>query len=224
MPKPAMDDVAMNQSYAHLLARWLVRPLLGTWVRPNHITLTRAGVGLVAAALLAVGTPSAWLWSGICWVIACVLDRADGELARMGDLRSAIGQRLDYYSDLTLDSLWFVGLGIGLRHTGLGHVAPMLGLLCGAAMALVQYSGEMYERLSGPGVKVWAGVRRFHPDDALFLFAVFTWAGTIVLVPVLIGTTAVLPVVAAVTTWRYLRLRATNKSSPGGGPPKAVEG
>jgi archaetidylinositol phosphate synthase len=207
MPKPAMDDVALNQTYAHAVARWLVRPLVGTWVRPNHITLLRMAIGLGAAALLAAGTSSAWLWSGVCWTVACVLDRADGELARLGDLRSALGQRLDYYSDLALDSAWFLGLGIGLRESWLGPMTPMLGLLCCLSMALVQYSGEMYERLSGPGVKVWSGVRRFHPDDALFLFAPFTWAGTIVLVPVLLGTSVVLPIVTLVTTWRYLRLR-----------------
>jgi archaetidylinositol phosphate synthase len=210
---PMPVDVAANQTYAHLVARMLVRPLLGTWVRPNHITVLRWGIGLGAAALLAMGTPRAWVWSGILWVIACILDRADGELARIGDLRSAIGQRLDYYSDLTLDAAWFLCLGIGLRHGWLGPVAPVLGILCGASMALVQYSGEMFERLSGPGVKIWSGVRRFHPDDALFLMAPFTWAGTLVLTPILLGTSVVLPVVTGVTTWRYVRRRRLRAAS-----------
>ena len=55
-------------------------------------------------------------------------------------------------------------------------------------------------------------LRRFHPDDALFLFAPFTWAGTLVLVPILLGTSLVLPVVTIVTTWRYLRLRRARRA------------
>jgi phosphatidylglycerophosphate synthase len=43
------------------------------------------------------------VWSGILWVVSCVLDRADGELARMGDLRSESGKVLDFYSDMILD-------------------------------------------------------------------------------------------------------------------------
>lgn len=207
MATAPMDDVALNQTYAHLVARAFVRPLVGTWVRPNHITLLRLVTGLVAAALLGVGTPGAYLWSGILWVVTCILDRADGELARIADLRSESGKVLDYYSDLILDSCWFLGLGIGLRHGWLGPVAPALGVLCGASMALVQWSGEMFERLSPPGVRVWGATQRFHPDDALFLFAPFTWAGPFVLLPVLLGTSLVLPAITALTLFRYIALR-----------------
>src|SRR6266581_1765282 len=84
---PTMDDVALNQTYAHAFARILVRPLIGTWVRPNHLTVLRLIVGLAACALLAVGSRTAAAWSGALWIVTCVLDRADGELARMGDLR-----------------------------------------------------------------------------------------------------------------------------------------
>jgi phosphatidylglycerophosphate synthase len=207
MARAPMDDVALNQTYAHLVARMLVRPLLGTWVRPNHLTLLRLLIGLGAAVLLAMGSTQAWVASGLLWVVACILDRADGELARIGDLRSESGKVLDYYSDLILDSAWFLGLGIGLRSGWLGPVAPALGLLCGGSMVIVQWSSEMFERLSGPGVKVWYGVRRFHPDDALFLLAPFTWAGAIVLNPILLATSVVLPAVTAVTVARYVALR-----------------
>jgi hypothetical protein len=39
MDASATDDVALNQTYAHAFARILVRPLLHTWVRPNHLTV-----------------------------------------------------------------------------------------------------------------------------------------------------------------------------------------
>jgi archaetidylinositol phosphate synthase len=106
-------DVELNQSYAHLVARLLVRPLLGTWVRPNHITVLRIAIGIAACGLLATGVGICEVWSGVLWVVTCLLDRADGELARLGDMRSDLGRALDFYSDLVLDSPWALRCATG---------------------------------------------------------------------------------------------------------------
>jgi archaetidylinositol phosphate synthase len=206
---PTMDDVALNQTYAHAFARIFVRPLIGTWVRPNHLTVLRLIVGLAACALLAVGSRATAAWSGILWIVTCVLDRADGELARLGDLRSESGKVLDYYSDMILDALWFLGAGLGLRHSWLGDIAVPLGLLTSGSMLLCIGYAEMFERLSGPGTKAWAGVRHFHPDDALFLLAPLTWLGW--LAPILVAASICTPIIAIVFVARYvvLKRRAT---------------
>ena len=199
------DDVALNQTYAHAFARILVRPLLHTWVRPNHLTVLRLVVGLAACVLLSVGTKSAAVWSGALWIMTCVLDRADGELARLGDMRSESGKVLDYYSDMVLDSFWFLGAGIGLRHGWLGSTAVTLGLLSCGSMLLCIWISEMFEKLSAPGVKTWHGVKRFHPDDALFLLAPLTWLGW--LGPALIASSVCTPVMAIIIIARYVALK-----------------
>ena len=205
-----MEDVALNQTYAHLFARMLIRPLIGTWVRPNHLTALRLVVGVAACALLAVGSKTTAAWSGVLWVGTCVLDRADGELARLGDLRSESGKVLDYYSDLILDSAWFLAAGVSLRHgwlgdTAFGDTAVLLGALTSGSMVLCIWYAEMFERLSGPGVKTWYGVQRFHPDDALFLLAPLTWLGWVG--PVLIASSVCTPVIAIVILARYVALK-----------------
>jgi phosphatidylglycerophosphate synthase len=201
------NDSVFYQSYAHAFARIFVRPLIGTWVRPNHVTGLRLLTGLAACALLAVGSRNAAVWSGILWVVSCLLDRADGELARMGDLRSDSGKVLDFYSDLILDSFWFLGAGIGLRHSSLGEYATPLGILACGSMLLVMWSSELLERLSAPGVKAFdfKGVKRFHPDDLLFLLAPFTWLGW--LVPILVASSVCTPIFAIVITVRYFLLK-----------------
>jgi phosphatidylglycerophosphate synthase len=205
MDAPPMDDVALNQTYAHAFARIFVRPLLGTWVRPNHLTALRLAIGAAACVLLAMGTRGTAMWSGILWVITCVLDRADGELARMGDLRSESGKVLDFYSDVILDSFWFLGAGMGLRHGWLGDAAVPLGLLTCASMLICMWTVELIERLSGPGAKVSFGVRNFHPDDALFLLAPFTWLGW--LAPILIASSICTPILAIIAVARYISLK-----------------
>jgi archaetidylinositol phosphate synthase len=207
MNKQPNDDVAFYQTYAHAFARIFVRPLIGTWVRPNHLTWLRLLSGLAACALLAVGSRETTVWSGILWVFSCLLDRADGELARMGDLRSESGKVLDFYSDMILDAFWFLGAGIGLRHSSLGEYAVPLGILVCGSMLLVMWSSELLERLSAPGVKAFdfKGVKRFHPDDMLFLLAPFTWLGW--LVPILVASGLCTPIFAIVITVRYFLLR-----------------
>jgi archaetidylinositol phosphate synthase len=174
-------------------------------VRPNHLTVLRLVTGLAACALLSVGSRITGVWSGILWVVSCMLDRADGELARMGDLRSESGKTLDFYSDMILDSLWFLGAGIGLRHSSLGTSALPLGILTCCAMLLTLWSSELFERLSPPGVKAFAGVGRFHPDDALFLLAPLTWLGW--LVPILVVSSVCTPIFAVVIAARYFLLK-----------------
>jgi N-acyl-phosphatidylethanolamine-hydrolysing phospholipase D len=205
-------DVALNQSYAHLVARVLVRPLLGTWVRPNHITVLRMAVGLGACALLATGIPVLEFWSGILWLVTCLLDRADGELARIGDMRSELGKVLDFYSDLILDSAWFLAIGFALRHSSLGRAAIPLGVLTCVSMLLCIGMAELFERESEPGVKTFYGLKRFHPDDALFLLALFIWLHVLPLV--LIAASICTPVIAAVITIRYGMARKRVQPGP----------
>ena len=202
--QPIPEDVRLNQTYAHAVARVLVRPLLGTWVRPNHLTALRLVVGVIACLLLADGTPLLLLLSGVLWTVTCILDRADGELARLGDLRSDSGKVLDFYSDLTLDSLWFLAVGIALRDSALGDYAILLGVLCAVSMAACIVLSEWFERRSAPGVKSFYGVARFHPDDALFLLAVFTWCHW--LIPLLIAASICTPLIAAIVAARCVAL------------------
>ena len=200
-----MDDVALNQTYAHAFARIFVRPLIGTAVRPNHLTVLRLVLGLGACALLTPGTGAATAWSGVLWILTCVLDRADGELARMANLRSESGKVLDFYTDMILDAGWFLCAGIGLRHASLGTTAVILGAITCIAMLLCTWYAELFERLSGPGVKAWNGVQRFHPDDALFLLPLLTWFGWVG--PVLIASSICTSLIAIVFVARYLALK-----------------
>jgi archaetidylinositol phosphate synthase len=162
-------------------------------------------VGLGACALLAVGSRTAAAWSGALWIVTCLLDRADGELARMADLHSESGKVLDYYSDMILDAVWFLGAGLGLRHGRLGDIAVLLGLLTSGSMLLCIWYAEMFERLSGPGVKAWSGVQLFHPDDALFLLAPLTWLNW--LAPILVASSICTPIIAIVFVARYVALK-----------------
>src|SRR6202035_2647189 len=95
-------------SWTHRLARIVVRPLLGTWVRPNHLTTLRLSTGLAACIFFSLGTRAGMWWGGVFWMLWAFLDRADGELARIGNMMSRGGHVYDYYADNLVNAAFFV--------------------------------------------------------------------------------------------------------------------
>lgn len=167
----------MNDTWTHGMARFMVRPLVGTGVRPNHITTLRLLTGVVACGLLALGTRGGDIWGGIWWVVSAFLDRADGELARIGNMQSRKGHLYDYYCDVLINSLFFLGVGFGQRHSFLGEWSIPLGIITFLAMIACCWWSEVYEQISGPGVRTFNGGFGFHLDDALYLLGPFAWLG-----------------------------------------------
>ncbi len=195
----------MNDTWSHAGARVLVRPLVGTWVKPNHITLLRLITGIIACALLTPGERRADIWAGVFWVFSAFLDRADGELARIGNMQSRAGHLFDYYTDVLLNSAFFLAAGIGLRHSWLGTWAIPAGAATCVAMLACCWLAEAYETHTGPGVRVWEGGWGFQPDDALYLLAPFAWLHW--MAPILVASSIATSVIAVVILVRYLHLR-----------------
>lgn len=192
-------------TWTHLLARQLVRPLLGTAMRPNHLTTLRLLTGVAACMAFIPGTRTGMWWGGGLWLISAFLDRADGELARMGDMMSPAGHRYDYYCDTGINTLFFVCIGIGLRHSWLESWAIPLGCLSAASMLLVSLFSEWLERRSPAGIRAYPGRWGFDPDDALYLLGPLAWLGwlSMVLVGAAIGATLMM----IITGIRLMRAR-----------------
>jgi phosphatidylglycerophosphate synthase len=186
-------------SWTHLLARVAVAPFLGTRLRPNHLTSLRLVSGLAACVCFALGAMG---WGGGLWLLSCFFDRADGELARIGNMTSRRGHLYDYYSDVLVNSLFFAAIGVGLRHGWLGHWAIPLGIVTGLALMACCILCEALERRSPPQTRSYAGRWGFDPDDALYLMAPFAWLDWLspILAAAAVGTTVVM-----VITWLRLR-------------------
>jgi hypothetical protein len=133
------SDVVIGDSWTHRLARPLVRPLVETGITPNHITTARLVIGLMACCALVPGDPVWTWWAGWMWLLSAFLDRADGELARVGNMGSPEGQAWDYQVDLIVNPAFFAAIGIGLCHSVLGVAAIPLGLVAGGSVFLGAY-------------------------------------------------------------------------------------
>ncbi|MBI4693345.1 MAG: CDP-alcohol phosphatidyltransferase family protein [Gammaproteobacteria bacterium] len=191
-----------HNSWTHRLARAAIRPLLGTSVTPNQLTTARLVTGLLACAAFALGTRDGEIWGGIIWVLSAFLDRADGELARLGNMMSPQGHAYDYACDVACNGLVFFAIGIGLRDSPLGAWAILMGLVAGITVTAASLWSESLERQLASGRKAYEGAGGFDFDDILYAFGPVAWAGW--LMPLLVGASLGGPVFA-VLTWVRLR-------------------
>ncbi len=195
-----------HESWTHKLARRAIMPLLGTGVTPNHLTTLRLLTGVAACLVLAPGTASGAWWGGGLWLVSAFLDRADGELARVGNMMSASGHRYDYYVDNLVNALFFVAAGFAVREGWLGAWAVPLGLVGGVSMMVCGWFSEMLEARSPPGTKAYEGAGGFDPDDALYLMGPLAWLGW--LAPVVVGAAFGATAMMVITGFRLRRLMA----------------
>ena len=200
-----------HDTWIHRLARPCVRPLARTRVTPSHLTTLRLLTGLAAIALFASGDATMSWWALALYLVSMLLDRMDGELARLTGASSEAGHRYDLFADLVCDAGLFIGIGIGQMHGSLGSGALALGLFTGVCVALVFRLVLAFEHELGSGSARFAAHAGFDPDDAIVIAPVAAALGQ---------GTALLVVAAAATPVAlfliHLRLRRRRASSGDG--------
>ena len=197
-------------SWSHRLVRPLARQLIGTRVTPDHLTWLRIISGGVACACFACTIRGVQIAGGIVWLISALLDRADGELARLSQRTSASGHRFDMNADIGVNTAMFLAVGVGLHDGTFGYWSIAVGALCSASMFLCAHWSEEIEADLEPGAVVLDGAGGFDPDDMFYLIAPFAWLG--VLDYMLACAVVVLPLGTAVIgiwRWRASRYAAT---------------
>ena len=193
-------------SWSHRLVRPFARRLIGTRVTPDHLTWLRVVTGGLACACFAYGSRGAQIVGGVVWTISALLDRADGELARLSNRTSAKGHRFDMRADTGVNSAMFLAVGIGLRDGVFGYWAIALGLLCSLGMLLcLLWCDEIEDELE-PGAIVLGGAGGFDPDDLFYVVGPFAWVG---ILDFLLGSGAVVIPLAtiAIGIWRWQAAR-----------------
>lgn len=193
----------VGDSWTHKIARVCILPLVRSPVTPNHLTTLRLLTGIAACASFAVGERIWDVWGGWLWLLSAFLDRADGELARVSGKTSPWGHKFDYFSDVTVTSLFFIGAGIGLRESSLGMWAIVAGFAGGIGVFVAEILAERIDQqMKGTGDKAYPGFAGFDFDDILYLFAPVVWLGW--QMPFVVGASVGAPIFALIT-WRKLQ-------------------
>jgi phosphatidylglycerophosphate synthase len=191
----------VGDSWTHKIARVCILPLVNTPITPNHLTILRLISGLVACSAFAVGTNQWNLWGGCFWLFSAFMDRADGELARVSGKTSEWGHKFDYFCDVTVTALFFLGIGIGLRESALGYWTIVMGITASAGVVAAEILAEIIDQAQkDSGEKAYSGFAGFDFDDVLYLFAPIVWLGWHY--PFLIGASLGAPAFALLTWYK----------------------
>ena len=166
-----------HNTWIHRLVRPIVKPLVGLPITPNQLTTLRLTFGLSASVACMVGGQT-WLGiGGALFVVAHLLDRADGIFARLSGKTSRFGHRYDLVSDAISNAMIFVGIGVGLRDGPLGWWTALLGLVAGlAVLAIVGVVVEVEGR-EGERAAELPSMAGFDPDDGMLAVPVLIWLG-----------------------------------------------
>jgi phosphatidylglycerophosphate synthase len=127
--------------------------------------------------LLAVGDANAAAWGAGLFLASMVLDRADGELARLSGKTSHGGHVYDLISDGISNTLAFVGLGVGLRGGDFGLWAMPMGVLAGLAVAAIFWLVMRAESQAGERAAEIGATAGFDPDDGMIALPILVWLG-----------------------------------------------
>jgi len=166
-----------HNTWLHRIVRIPMRPLARTRVTPNQVTMLRLATGLGAAGICAVG-PGAWQHVGVgLFLFSVLLDRADGELARLSANTSERGHRHDLIADTVCNACIFLGIGIGLRDSWLGPWSILLGFVAGLAISAIFLIVLEQERRQGPRAAELGSMAGFDPDDGILAVPLFVWLG-----------------------------------------------
>ena len=190
-----------HDTWIHHAVRVVVRPLAKTPVTPNQLTTVRLATGLVAAGILAIGRePWPDVGAGV-FVLGMILDRADGELARMTGKTSPFGHAYDLAADATCNALIFVALGMALRAGAFGAWAIPMGALAGLAVAAILWMVVRIEAAAGARAAELGGFAKFDPDDAMLVvpLAILLGGATVLLAAATVGA----PLFAAFFAWKF---------------------
>jgi phosphatidylglycerophosphate synthase len=141
---------------------------------------------------------------GVLWLVSALLDRADGELARIGNMMTRGGDLYDFYADNLVNPAFFLAIGCGLRQSWFGAWSIALGMRSGTSLLLCGLFSKRLERRGSPGARTYAGKSGFDPEDPLCLMAPLAWLGW--LDRILLGASVVRPAITAVLGFRLLRL------------------
>jgi phosphatidylglycerophosphate synthase len=121
-------DTPLDRAAHRRLSRWVSRAAVAAGLGANPITVASGVIGLAAAGAFARGAAGAVVIGLLLYVVAVVLDHADGEVARLTLGESRLGEWLDLVVDTVVHGAMVTALGVGAaRVTGGGLMAGLVG-------------------------------------------------------------------------------------------------
>jgi phosphatidylglycerophosphate synthase len=177
-------------------SRWISRLLVRTPVAPNHVSLVSLAIGLVAIWCFWHATAASALLGVLVYALACIVDHADGEIARLTFQESRLGANLDW----TIDTIIHVGIVFGIGVSSGGRLMAVVGLLAGIGVTLSAVFARYLPREIEVGPSV-GGLLTHIANRDLFYLVLLSFAALRGLAPSLVFVVAVVVAAGSQVYW-----------------------
>jgi len=170
------NDTGVDQYLHRRLSRRLTRGLVRTPVTPNQVSLLSLGIGLGAVWAFWHATPLSAAVGVAVYLVACVVDHSDGELARLTFQESRLGAHLDWAIDTVIHSGLVLGMAISADP---GVATTVIGLVGAAGVALSAFFARYLPREIAVGETVGGALKNMGNRDLFYLlllaFVLLRW-------------------------------------------------
>jgi len=148
------------------------------------------------------------IWSTVgafSFVISNFLDHMDGELARLTGKSGRWGHYYDLVSDALVNTLLFIGIGLGQINTDLGVWALLMGSLAGVSVAAIFHMRHEIEQAIGKAEARQPNAGGFEAEDVLYVLPLISLVNG--LQPFLIFASIGAPLFAFWVLYEVIQLR-----------------
>jgi phosphatidylglycerophosphate synthase len=171
------NDTGVDEYLHRRLSRRLTRALVRTPATPNQVSLLSLGIGLGAVWAFWHATPLSAAVGVVVYLVACVVDHSDGELARLTFQESRLGAHLDWAIDTVIHSGLVLGMAVS---AGPGVTTTVIGVVGAAGVALSALFARYLPREIAVGETVGGALKNMGNRDLFYLlllgFVLLRWA------------------------------------------------
>jgi phosphatidylglycerophosphate synthase len=132
-------DTRLDRALHRRLSRHVTRAAIAVGLTPNQVSVASLLIGLAAAWCFWNATAVAAAVGLLIYVVAVVLDHADGEVARLTLAESRLGEWLDILVDTVVHAALVIAMGVTAQAVAGGGmalaVAGALGVIASAGVA-----------------------------------------------------------------------------------------
>ena len=128
-----IDQPSASYSDSPIIDRYIIRKISGfisgflirTPVTPNQVTIISLILGIISGVLFSLGEYTYTITAGLLYFLSTVFDQCDGEVARLKQMETEFGRKLDIIVDAIVNAVNVIGITIAV-YTKTGSILVII--------------------------------------------------------------------------------------------------
>ena len=158
-----IDQPSGSYSDSPIIDRYIIRKISGfisgflsrTPVTPNQVTIISLIFGIASAAFFSHGKHTYTIIAGVLYFVSTVFDQCDGEVARLKQMETEFGRKLDIIVDAIVNAVIVIGITIAV-YTKIGSVLVIIAgffAMTGITISLLLATYFSHDSKKNTGIK-----------------------------------------------------------------------